>query len=395
MWPTVFSIPTPWGEMPIRSYGLMLMIGFLGGTWWAARRAARVKADPDLVINLGFVALLASVIGARAFYVIHYWEQFAGRGVRAVIDITAGGMEFYGGFIGAFVAILGYLLIYKASIRLYMDIIAPSLMFGMGMARIGCFLNGCCWGGLCDVNMPWGMTFPYASLAAHRQWEDRVVTFPAELIVVYANGAGATLVPRDELGATPEERVRPAYVYRKAQEALDAAKRNGADAQEMTALTAARDRAREAIKKSGVPFSWGQEEQFRITPSELDEFAHDHRSRRVHPAQIYSSMDGFILAILLSTVFYRRRRHGIVAGLFFLLYPLMRVVEETIRTDNPHDTAFLTISQFVSVVIFTIGVIYMVVLYRLPMRSPVLARAAASNKAPLQGARKKGSKHRP
>ena len=80
MWPTVFKIP--WVNLPIRSYGLMLMIGFLGGTWWATRRAMRVKGDPDFVVNLGFVALIFSVIGARIFYVVHYWEDhFAGRGI--------------------------------------------------------------------------------------------------------------------------------------------------------------------------------------------------------------------------------------------------------------------------------------------------------------------------
>jgi len=134
--------------LPIRSYGFMLMIGFLGGTWWAARRATRVKCDPDMVVNLGFIALVASVVGSRIFYVVHYWdEHFAGRGFRAIIDITQGGLEFYGGFIGAMIALLAYMKLRKLSIRLYLDIVTPSLMFGMAMARIGCFLNGCCWAG--------------------------------------------------------------------------------------------------------------------------------------------------------------------------------------------------------------------------------------------------------
>ncbi len=60
MWPTLFKIP--WFYLPIRGYGLMLMIGFLGGTWWAARRADKVKCDPDLVINFGFLAACCGVI---------------------------------------------------------------------------------------------------------------------------------------------------------------------------------------------------------------------------------------------------------------------------------------------------------------------------------------------
>src|SRR5687768_14809881 len=106
MQPTLFNIPFPWFsgwlEIPVRGYGLMLMIGFLGGTWWAARRATRVKADPDVVVNAGFIALISSIIGARIFYVLHYWdENFAGKSLASIINITAGGLEFYGGFIGA------------------------------------------------------------------------------------------------------------------------------------------------------------------------------------------------------------------------------------------------------------------------------------------------------
>ena len=101
MCPTLFKIP--WLDVPIRGYGLMLMIAFLGGTWWASQRAARVKANADLVVNLGFVALISSVIGARIFYVAHYWDRFAGKSLWEIVNLTAGGLEFYGGFIGAFV----------------------------------------------------------------------------------------------------------------------------------------------------------------------------------------------------------------------------------------------------------------------------------------------------
>ena len=97
----------------------------------------------------------------------------------------------------------------------------------------------------------------------------------------------------------------------------------------------------------------------------------EFKSLRVHPAQLYSSMDGLLLAILLSTIFYRRKRHGVVFGWVLLLYPLCRVVEEIIRIDNPHDTAGLTISQFVSLALLTCGVLWLVAMYRLPIRSPL------------------------
>ena len=372
MWPTLFKIP--WLELPIRSYGLMLMIGFLGGTWWAARRAARTKCDPDLVINLGFAALVSSVVGARAFYVIHYWDRsFAGRGFRAVIDITAGGMEFYGGLIGAMVAVLAYLAIKRVSLRLYLDIVAPSLMFGMGMARIGCFLNGCCWGGACGPELAWGVRFPYASPAFHRQWEDRQVTVPAELIVVFRDGTPA-LLPRDFPEEVPEPLRRAERELEAAERALAGVAGRGADAGELERLTQARDRARKAWREQLRPgaLSDNQARIFDLTHASLAAMARhpSHRTQPVHPAQLYASAGGFLLAWLLNALFYRRRRHGVVVGVLFLTYPVMRIVEEIIRVDNPHDAAGLTASQFVSLLLLAMGAGWMIAIRRLPLRSP-------------------------
>jgi phosphatidylglycerol:prolipoprotein diacylglycerol transferase len=325
MWPTIFHLELPFWpyEFDIRSYGLMLMIGFLGGTWWAARRAQRVKANPELVVNCGFVALIAAIIGARLFYVLHYWdEHFAGRGFWAAVNITAGGLEFYGGFLGAVVALLVYLWWNRVSLRLYMDIFAPSLAFGLAVTRVGCFLNGCCWGAVCPEHLPWAVHFPYQSPAFDRQWHERTVAIPAEFIYVSQSGTQAW-----PINPAPKD---PKY---------------------LNALA-------------------GQARKFGRTPEELAAEASAMHSSGLHPAQLYASVDGALLAFLLSVVFYRRKRHGIVLALFLMLYPIMRVFEEIIRMDNPRDTAGLTISQFVSVLIFATGVGLFLILRRLPLRSP-------------------------
>ncbi|HOB75951.1 MAG TPA: prolipoprotein diacylglyceryl transferase [Phycisphaerae bacterium] len=325
MWPTIIHLELPFWphEFDIRSYGLMLMIGFLGGTWWAARRAQRVKANPELVVNCGFVALIAAIVGARLFYVIHYWDQhFAGRGFWAAVNITAGGMEFYGGFLGAVSALLVYLWWNKASWRLYLDIFAPSLAFGLAVTRVGCFLNGCCWGGVCPEHLPWAVHFPYGSAPFVRQWDERTVALPAEFIYVSRSGTQAW-----PINPAPDD---PKYA--------------------------------DALA--------GQARKFGRTPKELVAEASTMHSSSLHPAQLYASINAALLAFLLSVVFYRRKRQGIVLALFLTLYPIMRVFEEIIRMDNPHDTAGLTISQFVSVLIFVTGVSLFVILRRLPLRSP-------------------------
>lgn len=339
MYPTLFNIP--WVNLPIRGYGLMLMIGFLGGTWWAARRAFRVKADPDGVVNLGFVALIMSIIGARVFYVAHYWEHFAGRGLWTIVNVSAGGMEFYGGFFGAFLGVLVYLWMKKMSIRLYLDILAPSLMFGMSMARIGCFLNGCCWGGPAPAQLPWAVHFPYGSAVQTELWNDRLTTVPAPLIVVQNTGY-AGLIHADLLHS----------------------KTNGLD-------------VNNSLRK--------QAQRFNMTREQLAALADSRacRSIGIHPTQLYASIGGFLLAILLNAIFYRRQRQGLVFGILFICYPLMRIVEEIIRYDNPYDTAGLTISQFVSVLLLVFGVAWLVAIYRQPLRSPRAIPFVFPNERPV------------
>ena len=81
MYPTMFKIPMPdWipgffhSSGDVKSYGVMMMIAFLTGIWLACRRAYRSQGNPDVVLNLGFIALVFGVAGARAMFVIHYWE---------------------------------------------------------------------------------------------------------------------------------------------------------------------------------------------------------------------------------------------------------------------------------------------------------------------------------
>lgn len=370
MYPTLFEVP--FLGLPVRGYGLMLMIAFLGGTWWAMRRAMRVKADPDLIVNLGFVALISSVIGARIFFVIHYWERFEGRGIWSIANLTAGGLEFYGGFIGAFVAGMVYLLVKRVSIRLYTDIIAPSLMFGMGMARIGCFLNGCCWGAPCGEALPWAVQFPYASPAHYRQWEERMATLPADLIFIHPSGSAYPL-GRDARKATPAQ-LQTIETFLVVRQELNTARQTQADKAKLSQLNKKLQQVRQAYHKlpTDVQALGSQAMMTDREPGKLLDLMNDrtNRSIPVHPAQLYSSLDGFVMALLLSVIFYRRKRHGVVFGLLLLLYPFCRINEEIIRIDNPHDTAGLTISQFVSLMIALVGAIWLIAVYRMPLRSP-------------------------
>lgn len=403
MHPELFTIPMPFTEsgISIKTYGFCLMVGFLSAVWFAMRRAERVKASSDRVLDISFLALFFGVGGARLFYVLHYWKTDfapAPNKFMAVIDIRQGGLEFLGGFLAAALAIFIYLTIKRESARLYLDIMAPSVMWGLAFGRIGCFFNGCCFGGLCvapgtdRAAYSWAVQFPFGSPAHVREWEERRVTVPAEL--VSTRGLQSALVSPRALSLSVEKREGPKRLLQQLEEALAEAKTGGGNGATVQPLEAEILKVRKSLKKlyqeygladldMAQQFPSRRNAQRKTSVSELQELAAMARSMPAHPTQLYSSVNAILLSGLLSAVFYHRKRHGVVIGLLFLLYPISRIIIEMIRTDNPHDTSGLTISQFVGLAMVTASIVYLFVLYRsLPERSPILTTASNQSAAP-------------
>ena len=393
MHPELFTIPVL--GYTIKTYGFCLTIGFLSAVWLSMRRAERVKANPDVILDMSFVALMFGVAGARAFYVIHYWQaEFADKPNKflAAIDITAGGMEFLGGFIGAFLAIIAYSLWKNrrggknpVSLRLYLDILAPSCIWGLAFGRLGCFFNGCCFGGLCAItpaapsDIAWGVQFPFSSPAHYRQWENRELTVPAELILTSRKGVETWLLPGSLLTASVEQRERPIRQHESLVSRLEAARASGATAAEVSVMErqvklAETKRKRHEAKLLGLyhaqHFPSRKVPSRRTSVSELAELARAHPSLSIHPAQIYGLINALLLSGVLAYLFHYRKRHGVVLGALLLLYPISRILLEMIRHDNPHDVGGLTVSQSVSVAMFVCGAAFLAVNYfYLPRRS--------------------------
>jgi len=386
MHPELFRLPV--FGITVKTYGLFLVVGFLSAVWLAMRRAERVKASPDRVLDVSFLALIFGVAGARLFYVVHYWKsQFADspNPILAVVDIRQGGLEFLGGLLGAMLAIVIYLLMAKESVRLYLDILAPGAMWGLAFGRLGCYFNGCCFGGACAVaaaggpQYPWGVQFPYGSPAHQKAWEDRQVTVPAELI--NTRTMPASLLWPASLSVPIEVREGPKRQVERLEKALADATASDPDAAQVAKIERELQAAKKALQAVRQEhhlddLEWAQQYPSRESPgrktsvSELERLAAQCVSPPVHPTQLYSSMHAFLLSGLLSAVFYQRKRHGVVIGLLLLLYPIGRVSLEVIRADNPHDSLGLTVSQLVALGMFVIGAVYLVILYRfMPERS--------------------------
>ncbi|MGA2244925.1 MAG: prolipoprotein diacylglyceryl transferase [Verrucomicrobiota bacterium] len=147
------------GTLPIRWYGIMMAAAFLAGLWTATRRARLANVSADVITDVTLWLMGGSIIGARVVYVTTYWKQeFAGGPFSEVFMIQHGGLVFYGGLLGASLAGIGYLWWKKLPIWKIADIVAPSIALGSVFGRIGCLLNGCCYGRQC--NLPWAIRFP-------------------------------------------------------------------------------------------------------------------------------------------------------------------------------------------------------------------------------------------
>ena len=147
------------GSLPIRWYGVMMALAFLAGLWTATRRARLANVHGEIIADVTMWLMLGSIVGARIVYVTTYWKQeLASQPFSEIFMVQHGGLVYYGGLIGATVAGLGYLTWKKLPVWKIADILAPSIALGSVFGRIGCLLNGCCYGRDCDL--PWAIHFP-------------------------------------------------------------------------------------------------------------------------------------------------------------------------------------------------------------------------------------------
>jgi phosphatidylglycerol---prolipoprotein diacylglyceryl transferase len=149
--PILFTI----GGRPVFAYGFFLSIAFLVGAWLAVWRARRVGLPARHVLMTAAWAFVAAIVGSRLFFILVEEPTILSRPAQW-LRVWDGGLVFYGGFFGAVVS--SYLYARTAGIPFLLlgDLLAPSIALGHGIVRIGCFLNGCCYG----KPAAWGVIFP-------------------------------------------------------------------------------------------------------------------------------------------------------------------------------------------------------------------------------------------
>ncbi len=145
------------GNFRIPAYGVMIVIGYLVGIYFASKAAQRKGIDPIYIQSLSVWVVIGLVIGARLWFVAEYWDYFSKNFIE-IFKLWEGGMVFYGGFIGGLIFGLLYIKIKHLDIPEILDIMAPGVAIAISIGRIGCFLNGCCFGRV--TNSFIGIRFP-------------------------------------------------------------------------------------------------------------------------------------------------------------------------------------------------------------------------------------------
>ncbi len=327
MIPELFRIP--FTGITVKSYGVMMVVGFLAAVWLIQRLARSINLDREKITNTALYALISGVVGARLFYVIHHFGEYQDN-ILGIFAVWNGGLEFVGGFLMAIAVVLIYVYYNKLPLRTYLDLLAIGLMLGLAFGRIGCFLNGCCFGKPCDL--PVAVTFPYDSHCYNSQVRPDFSRNRAEPYVD---------LPTEYFGYVDDNgNWMPAWDENKYQ----------------------------AYLRDFEDLSFEQQKAVREG---------QYRAEPVYPTQIISSINAFILCGSLYVFWVRLGRYkpGMTFGLMLALYGPTRFLIEFIRDDNPYEYGWwtigrgLTISQNLGLYLAVFGIIMMVIFSR---QKPVL-----------------------
>jgi len=145
MHPVLFSIPTPWGAIPIYSYGVMLGSSLLFAWYFIMYMGKKIEGyNRELLASCFTWTAVGAIIGARLLYIFTNLDSYDSLG--SWFDLRSGGLVAYGGFLGGFVTALAFWRIKKIPLIPFADLAVPTLASGLMLTRVGCYLYGCDYG---------------------------------------------------------------------------------------------------------------------------------------------------------------------------------------------------------------------------------------------------------
>lgn len=415
-------------SLRVYGYGLMLVLGFLTSIALAHWRARRMGEDPDAITTVGILALVGGVVGARIAYIIQNWDQFrsAASPLGEVLNVTSGGLIYYGGVILATLLVVGFLLIKKLPIRRFLDIVAVSMMVGLAFGRAGCLLNGCCYGAQCDKDWVLSTQFPMYSQPllklddspgpfsasgqgpspvydhqmshghvhpdprlTHLRFSDRPLLTTSlhgpldqDQLITFEAGKDAAKKKFDDMAGV--DGLVDSIEFQNGLAAKDGFLRGSENWQDALSFDTDGDQrlslkeiwrylsARyvslaDRFDQDGNGILAGQERRQANDwlSADLFELACKTKSQAIRPAQAVGIVNALLIAAILAFFHRIRRKEGQVFALLLILYPITRFFLEGIRTDTALHYG-LTHNQYTSIITVLAGVVILAVVSRLP-----------------------------
>ncbi len=341
--------------MAIRGYGVMLVIAVSSAVALAAYRAKRRGIDPEIILSMAPWVFVGGIIGARTFFVIQYRDQFIGETITETIAkiarFTEGGLVVYGSFIGGFLAAAYFIARNRLPLLKLGDVIVPCMFLGVFFGRVGCLMNGCCYGGRCEDHWA-ALHFPPTSLV----YEDQIRS--GEIL-------GLTFDPESRRIENVREGSLAADAGIRVGSKLEAYGEDRTPLQNASRLIPSED-ARTGIYATidGKRYRWG--------PDQLPA-----RAYPVYAAQLLSSVSSLLLCLSLCGLSMFVLRDGTVMMLGFAAYAILRFVLELVRVDEGGQFGTdLSISQWVSLIVFACSMVGLWWIYRTPQVAPLQPQAS-------------------
>ncbi len=358
----LFRIPITRDGIPIYGFGMMLLAAFLSCIWLAKRRAAKVGIDRSVIEDLAIYLFGGGILGARICYLLVTPDAL--RGVNNPLDflirlvsIWDGGIIFYGAVIGGLLCyFIGYYFTFRfrknvTTLRLA-DVVAPTIAVGLMLGRVGCFLNGCCFGQVACASCP-GVGFPMSSPARY------------DLVAAgFQTPAGFLL--QEKKPGEPDSAARVTQI-----EAGSEADVNGLKLGDLIVKVNGKDVERIKVAGQEVPSAdsvaklltilWPRGEATLLLTvdrngQEQELPAFEPRTLPLQPTQVYESISMILVLLLLLAFDALKWREGQVMALMMICYGLHRYVNETLRIDQ-RPAGF---ESYISILLFFSGIVMMV-----------------------------------
>lgn len=349
----VFVLPNieqtlPSGEpigLPVRGYGVMVLLGLLAGIGITILRGRQLKIVPDVIIGLGFWMMLGGIVGARLFYVVQKWSEHPQLDWQhRLIDIfklTEGGLVIYGGVVGGLVAGVVFCRRLRLPLLATADLIAPGFLIGLSLGRIGCLLHGCCFGGVCTADLP-AIHFPPGSGPYYSQLES------GELLGIKLSDAR---IPPGTIGQVRPDSLADQADWQPGQHVDEIL---WGDSGDLRATPTSPPPLRADITVDG--------QRTTLLPSQLPT-----QSLATHPSQLYASLNALLLCLLVWHLQPLPSRDGVAFLVAVMLYALSRFLLEWVRSDEAGQLGTqLTISQLIAIGSGVVAAVALGLLYRRP-----------------------------